>query len=317
MGIAEEIETLKNDTLATQEAAAKAGQEQREKLEALRARIKAGESIGDRLRDFALACWNDTLEGLAARVFQGIQDRLPGKIGQLAMIVEYQSRSCTDNNALGMHFENDEVASVKIGFLSDDQLDIDLKSGVWGLPCHNHVEHGAVSGLVAGCICFNDKRTTLHYAANALGMLGGIHDRMPDILVGDQEVIAWLTREQSMHRIVGEVKDTVTRRLTMFTLELRVPAGHRLEQERLSLRDKSFQEALGLESHIAVKRLAIENNPEPQRLGLDTIVAMIKGTRTLITSLGEKIDLAIKLGIDPNRPEILRMRENFGHYWKT
>ena len=319
MGIAEEIDALKNNALAMQEAVAKADQEQREKLEALRARIKAGESSGDRLRDFALACWNDTFDGLVARAFQGVQGQLQGKIGQLAMIVEFRLRSSTVDDGPGSSFHNDEVATVRIGFLSDDQLHIDLKSSAWGLPCHNHVEYGAVNGFITGCICFNDKRTTLSSVASSLGMLDVSYGRRPDVVVGDEAVTAWLSTEPSMRPLLGESgsKDAVLRYLTKLTLELRVPEGHRLEQERLSLRDESFNDALHLESFIAEKRFALENNPGLEKLGMSFTTNIVKEIRAFITSLGEKFDLAIKLGIEQNHPDILRLRKNFGHYWKT
>lgn len=316
MGIAEEIETLNNDSEKAHSEATEESDRIRKQLEALRARIKNGESSGDRLRDFALIYHGDDLAGTVTKVYHDLEASLVGKKGQLFIIGEYDPgyRDPFEQESNGGCFgyppsrTERHPDTLGIGFLSDERLNVDMTTGTWMIPCREY----AFKKRQAGSIGFTSVNAMHMFLLGKLGRnIGG--EQAPCVVVGDVEVVAWFRQE--LHRFASD-EDVIKRDLVRRTLELEVPSEHFLCMERVKLRTETLTEIERLDGEIRGLRDGIEH-PDAKLKSDAAIVIAVSNIRAKIAELGQKLDLAIKLGVDPDRPEILRMRENFGHYWKT
>lgn len=298
--IQNELEELKSQT----ETADSEQKARSEALEALRTRIKNGESTGDRLRDLAIIIQGDDEKLL--KVFQELEAQMAGKTGQLFMLAEYEERKSPHHGDFYQLPPDIRLETVTLGILADDKLVIDITKATWKIPCHEFTNGVLKKTGPAG---FEDEYAPLNYLLHHWGRSGLTGHPVPKLAFGDEEVFQLFHKEA--HRFADE---TVARRdLVRKTYQLTLPDGHRLHQGRVDWREHNFSEALALEEKILRLRFLIENiqgdDPRTDYSGT------IREIRNSVRELKTRIELAVALGIDPNRSEVLRIKQNFGHYW--
>lgn len=290
MTVQQQLESLQNETVSAEEDQAI----RRNKLEAIREKVKAGESTGDRLRDFALACHGDDLQGTVTKIFRGLEEQLAGKNGQLFVIVEYEH----PRPHLQM-FPHTHPEFMTLGLLESEQLALDMQAGTWRVPCREHVR---VSGQRVGIgrrhdgpAFFESENSMWSYMLEKYGHPGS--GTPPKVIVGDANVLAEISKLD----------------LIKMTLPLTPPPGHWIYQGRDEFRDSSFHKALLTETRIRELRTLIEDYRTD--MPLDT-AKIVKEIRESIRELNVRLEFSIQLGIDPMRSEVLRIQQNFGRYWK-
>ncbi|MCC7522464.1 hypothetical protein IT407_01510 [Candidatus Uhrbacteria bacterium] len=316
MTVLQELESLKNETVSAEEDSAV----RRNKLEAIREKIKAGESTGDRLRDFALACHGDDLQGTIAKIFLDLESSLSGNTGQMFLIAEYGRRNTfdpfdhEDSGCFGPPYRPEPLPEMlTFGLLASDTLVVDMEAGTWAIPCKEYVRGPCQRTrltLHAGNAFFSDEHQKWNFMLAKYGKQS--ETTCPAIIAGDGAVTDWLMKNLIRYQLD---RDLVRRDIARMTLGLTVPREHWLFAIREQLRDSSFREALATESKIIDLRAQIEDpNTKLQTNGLEKSVTTI---RLAIKELRSHLELAVELGIDPMRSEVLRINENFGRYWKT
>lgn len=318
MTLHEELETLKTDDSQASDDLAQRRERVRGELEGIRARIKAGETTGDRIRDFALAHHGDDLSGSTAKIFRDLEARLAGKTGQLFVIAEHDRHfrdpfEETGGGCFGHPVRSEPVPDMlTMGLLSGDKLVLDMASGTWRIPCREFAR-----GETHGCGERHDGPAFFASEESRWSFLLAKYGRPLDgpaaeIEAGDAEVLAWL--KNRIHRYASD-EVVLRRHVTSFTLRLTVPPGHFAYGERMRLREESFTRALALEEKILALRSDIEDPKSKLKPhALDKTVTEI---RFVVSELGREVELSILLGIDPMRSEIRRLKEHFGRYWIT
>lgn len=298
-----ELENLKQASAKAQKESVENGDILRTQLEAIRSRVKNGESTGDRLYDFTLIHYSDDLTGYVRKIFADLEAKLAGKTGQLFLIAEY-SRGYRNpfhrhdhHGGYPMPTPHRPPDILTLGFLSDDKLLLDQQAGTWRIPSHE------------GPVFFKEDDRGMHYMIAKWGK--PLDEQPPEIVAGDEDILAFFKKE--IHRFAAD-EVPVRRDIVLRTLGIKAPEDHWVGPERDKLRDDALAEALESERRITDWRFKIESE-----LDLDpkTVVALVKEIQKSIFSMNKQIELAVQLGIDPQRSEIVRMRENFGHYWKT
>lgn len=291
MTVQEQIESLKNEVSAAEEDDAA----RRTKLEAIREKIKSGETTGDRLRDFALVCHGDDLKGTVTKIFRDLEAQLAGKNGQLFAIIEYE-----DARPHLQMFPHRHPEFLTLGLLDSEQLVLDMQAGTWRIPCREYVR---VSGQRVGIgrrhegpAFFESDNSMWDYLFEKYGQPGS--GSPPKIVVGDDNVLAEIPRLDLMK----------------MTLGLTPPAGHWIYAGRDEYRDSAFNKALAAEARIRELRTLLEDYRTDLPFDLKQIAMEI---RESIRELNHRLEFSIQLGIDPMRTEVLRMREEFGRYWKV
>lgn len=315
--IQQEIEKLRSEASGSEDAAEKAKQEQYEKLQALKERIKAGETTGDRIRDYAFIHQNDDVSGWVSKIFRDLEGELTSKTGQLFLMAEYDRRLHDpfehDGGYMGYRMRQDPFPeTLALGFLSDDNLVLDMTTGKWAIPCREfvHCDLRTPPMTQEGPATFHEK--VMAPMAYLLAKCGRpLDEDPPRIIVGDDAVFAFFKKE--LHRYTpneARVRTDMVRR----TLQLVVPEGHWMASARVELCQESFAKALKLEEEILGRRTQYEH-PDG-KVQTNEVEKALTANRLAIRELHEHLDLAIKLGIDPMRSEVLRIQQNFGRYWK-
>lgn len=307
MGISEELENLKQMSQKARDQAVETEDVIRSEMEAIRTKVKAGESTGDRLRDLALIKYADDAEGKIYKIFTDIEASLAGKKGQLFLIAErsHQYHDSSEHEIGGcsdLSTRKPDVAT--LGFLSDDKLVVDAQAGHWMIPCREYIRGEA---RYEGPATFSDQTAETSYMLRKWGHPS--NTPAPLLVFGDDEVLGEIAQDVS----VCESRNVTEQLLLMMTLDLQLPEGHRFVAMRSELRDQALKSALNHERFIANNRFSIEGSDKMDSSG---IVSFVKDIRVFIREMRKNIELAVKLGIDPNRSEILRLKERFGHYWQ-
>ncbi len=231
---------------------------------------------------------NETARG---KIFTDLENELAGKIGQLFMIAEY-------SHGYSMPKLHRSPDILTLGFLSGDKLILDQGAGTWAIPSNE------------GPAFFKEDDGGLIYLLTK--MSGPLDRESPQIITGDKAVLTFFKKE--LYRSVAD-EEIVRRDIVLRTLTMQVPNGHWIRAERDLLREESFSDALRLETKIADTRYEIERETK-QRGSASLVFKQVEDISQMIQSIGKKIDIAVRLGIDPQRSEILRMRESFGRYWE-
>ncbi len=315
-GIAGELDQLKSETAHEAEKENSAAESRREKLNDLRERIKNGESTGDRLRDFALVRLGDDLDGRAHKALIKLEERLAGKAKQLFVLAEYErvfSGGCVRDFRADENPEFRKPDWMLIGFLREERLALDQPKQSFGLPCSDFVVYkdGKKEYRTEFEAYFENDWSEFRLIGEIAGIGGwspvlGENHQAPEMIVGDAEVIKWFSRKFAYFR-----EEDARCQIARLTLKLS-PSDHWTREAREEIRKDTLEKLASTESAIRAKRHEIEGK---NRLMPIEVAERVEEIRKLISALKLQLDLALELGEDPRRSEILRITENFGHYW--
>lgn len=271
----------------------------------IRRRLREGESTGDRLLDFSLIVHRDDLNGSAAQIYRMIEGLLLGKQDQLFVLGEY---TC----GLRLPQEPNPAPDVlTVGFLSNDQLWLDLETGNWGLRCHELVEVRGLhpAELCKGPACFGPE-SKITYLLNRYKRSVPFNPD-PQLVVGDKDVLRWF--KDTFHPPT-EDDEAVLRDLVRLTAELTPPANHPIRKARNRLRRATFARMRERVIEIRELRDSIED-PGLKCPEAEVLITAVKKIRENLLELGREYALLKQLGYEQIRHEVEKIEEKFGRYW--
>jgi hypothetical protein len=199
-GRAEEVESLRK---GAQEEAGKA-------LERLRRRIKAGETTGDRIKDFVLTRGYSLDESLVAR-YREVEERLARHVGELALFV-VRERVLLRHDCFGGRTprESDYGSTERwyLGLIESSELVLDLEGGSCAVLTRNYVTRKRALVLKEGNVPpvrhYEFPPSITDYLERTARMIDFGQPAVPrgELLIGNAEVEEWFTRHRGRDTVL-------------------------------------------------------------------------------------------------------------------
>lgn len=229
---------------ARQEAIRKreeAAAEERRLQQEMAERVKAGESTGDRLMDYAAAQWGG--DERVAECLRELETAMAGMIGQFVLVAEVAHEWQQTGNGGGFGpsgFDELTRRDISLCVLTDDKLELDLAEGRFGFRTAAYVQSKLRQGsaLQAGNLMFDkDCLVRMPMIREFVGGVGTL-----TIMFGTDTVIQWA--EDCM----GLTLDVSTSTLMLLALALmsaqELPAKLKTQyDEMVSEFEKSVEDA--------------------------------------------------------------------------
>jgi hypothetical protein len=195
--ILEEFESCKTTDCAASAQEATAAQQRLARMNALKARIRSGESTGERVTDFLIVSGGHVFPKVAD-YFREIDKKITERQGEFVMVIREDTRLVQEGGCFGGSI-TDTDTRLTLALLGSGGLIFDLEKCDWGFPTRrravNRRPFVGPSFVTEGCIMLDIIEQAAIYSQLGIGLAGsrGRFEREVTILIGNDETDAWLS----------------------------------------------------------------------------------------------------------------------------
>jgi hypothetical protein len=191
----EGIQRLEGQTTAKQKQAGN-------RMARLRRRIKAGETTGDRIKDFVIAQWGSLDEHLLSR-YRSVEERLARHVGELALFVT-RTRVSLDFSMVPRSSRGPSTITEKwyLGVVKEPSLALEVTTGECTMVTERFVESKHPFDVLEGNVppvrhlVFPPALEDYLESTARMIDLGEPAKRSGELLIGDAEVEAWFEKKR-------------------------------------------------------------------------------------------------------------------------
>ncbi len=212
MGLKDDFEALEHAAKAVQKDSRKHEQTVAQQRHKLAERIKAGETTGDPIMDYALAHWYGSHDQVSAKL-QAIKSELQGKTGQLMLVVEDQNtdqspqpsgfvaspfKDASPGGLIGNPFSmgfNSDSQTLYLGVLERDTIELDIQYGDIRLPV---MSFSSYSENDRRCVILKSNLPFSWQKDESIPLYLPYMSKSIDVLAGDEKVFSWFKKSSPL-----------------------------------------------------------------------------------------------------------------------